>query len=510
MLSSRSDSLASPEPPSRHTIRQEWPRLVVLPALVALIGTAVAAPLVEMFLGPHFGVSGGREAPWPWSLVIIACIGFWAAIALESTKLSREASTALLMLLGLAVNLGWWTLEPVWDVRPLLRDPISLVGDNGHFVVPLMVGIGFWIQGLRLAFEPSLMGAEAIRERVRFAIVALGLGMALAGLIGGDMGDAGISAAIIGLPVLLVSSAAAIAAGEMAATRRLASRRQTTAPGWDRWARTSGGAALVLLVVVGVGALFLGPGALQLVVDGLAALWQGIATVLLWIVYGIVYVIYYVYRFVAWIINSIFGDVVRPMELPEMGGQIAPPEEEVLPPEVVESEPNLLLRWIALGIALVIVALIVFFMARRRASADGEGDIEEERSSIFSAALARKQLRDLFRRKPRPERPRRLDLDRDPDSVREAMLYLQVLATRQGVGRMAWETPRDFAARLAKEWAGLDDPLGVIRARYERARYGETDEDRREAVQAWRQIRDARRDAPPKPSADDKDGNIGG
>ena len=193
-----------------------------------------------------------------------------------------------------------------------------------------------------------------------------------------------------------------------------------------------------------------------------------------------------------------------------MGGQMAPPEEEVLPPEVVESEPNLLLRWIALGIALVIVALIVFFMARRRASAEGEGDIEEERSSIFSAALARKQLRDLFRRKPRPERPRRLDLERDPDSVREAMLYLQVLATRQGVGRMAWETPRDFAARLAVEWAGLDDPLGVIRARYERARYGETDEDRREAVQAWRQIRDERRDAPPKPSADDKDGNIGG
>src|SRR5690606_19417658 len=344
----------------------------------------------------------------------------------------------------------------------LLRDPVSLVGDNGHFVVPLMVGIGFWVQGLRLAFEPALMGAEAIRERVRFAIVALGLAMALAGLIGGDMGEAGISTAIVALPVLLVSSAAAIAAAEMASTRRLAARRHTTAPGWDRWARTSGGAALFLLVVVGIGALFLGPGALQLVVDGMAALWHGIATVLLWIVYGIVYVIYYVYRFVAWIINSIFGDVVRPMELPEMGGQVAPPEEEVLPPEVVESEPNLVLRWIALGLALVIVALIVFFMARRRASVDGDGNIEEERSSIFSAALARQHLGDLFRGKPRPERPRRLDLERDPESVREVMLYLQVLASRQGYGRETSETPRDFAGRLAVEWPGLHEPLDIV------------------------------------------------
>jgi len=369
----------------------------------------------------------------------------------------------------------------------------------------LMIGIGFWIQGLRLAFDSGLLGAEAIRERVRFAIVALGLGMALAALIGGEMGEAGISAAILALPILLVSSAAAIAAAEMASTRYIASRRQTSAPGWDRWARTSGGAALVLLVIVGVGALFLGPGALQLVLDGLGALWQGISTVLLWIVYGVVYVIYYVYRFIAWIINSIFGDVMRPMEMPEMGGQMAPPEEEQLLPQEVESEPILWLRWVALGIALVIVGLIVFLMARRRASADGEGDIEEERSSIFSAALARKQLRDLFRRKPRAERPRRLNLEQDPESVREAMLYLQVLATRKGVGREASETPRDFAARLAVEWPGLDQPLGVIRARYERARYGETEEDRREAVQVWRQIHDARRDAPPKPPEDDQD-----
>src|SRR5690606_21060034 len=162
------------------------------------------------------------------------------------------------------------------------------------------------------------------------------------------------------------------------------------------------------------------------------------------------------------------------------------------------------------GLALVIVALIVFFMARRRASVDGDGDIEEERSSIFSAALARKQLRDLFRRKPRPERPRRLDLERDPESVREVMLYLQVLASRQGYGRETSETPRDFAGRLAAEWPGLREPLDIVRGRYERVRYGETEEDRREAVQAWRQIHDARRDAPPKPSGEDRHGGLSG
>src|SRR5690606_24932273 len=149
----------------------------------------------------------------------------------------------------------------------------------------------------------------------------------------------------------------------------------------------------------------------------------------------------------------------------------------------------------ALGIAILIAAVIVFTMLRRREPA-GEGDaVDEERTSIFSAALARKQLRDLFRRKPKPERPRKLDLETDPSSVREPMLYLQVLAARQDAHRATPETPQDFSVRLAQQWPGLAEPLQAIRDRYERTRYGETEEDRRAALAAWHDIWSGRKDA---------------
>lgn len=498
MLSTRSSSPASPDQrrSPAGTLRHGWPTLIVLPALVMIIGAATLSPLIEMFLGPDFGLSGRRDAPWPWSLAVIGLLGFWAAKILGSRRLSQNVSSTMLIGLGLATMLLWWGIEPVWDVGPVLRDPISLVRGNGHLVLPLFLGLGFWIYGARMGFDPALMSPEQLREIVRNSLIALALFTALAGLIGGDMGGAGISAAILALPVVLVSAAGAIAAAEMDATRRMASQRHTTAPGWDRWARTSGGAALMILLVVGIGALFLGPGALQLVLDGLGAAWNLIATMILWIMYGVIYAIYYIYRFVAWIINSIFGDVLGPMELPEMQGQ-AGPEEEPMPlqEQTGESEFATLLRWIGLGIALVIVAVIVFMLARRRESASGDGVVEEERSSIFSAELARKQLRDLFRRKPKAGRPHRLDLDRDPGSVRDTMLYLQVLAARQEVGREASETPHDFTERLASAWPDLSGPLQAIRERYERARYGETDEDRRAAIEAWREIWGARKDA---------------
>jgi hypothetical protein len=500
MLSNTSSSPVSPEPPRsrKEALRSGWPTLVALPALIGLLEAGVAAPLIAMFFGPDFGLSGGREAFSPWAIAVIILLGFWSAKALDRSPLSSNASSAVLVVAGVAIILAWWAIEPIWDVMAVLRDPISLVNDNGHLVLPLLIGLASWIQGLRLAFEPGLFGPEITRERVRNSIVVLAAALALAGMIGGDMGDAGVSAAIISLPVVLVTGAGAIAAAEMDATRKLAMRRHSTVPGWDRWMRVFAGSALTLLVITGIGALIVGPGALDLLVEGLRGAWQVIATVLLWIVFGIVYVLYWTYRIIAWIINSIFGDVLGPVEMPQMEGQPAPPEEEqpLQQPEPLDSEYVTLLRWIALGIALIVVAIIVFTMLRRREPA-GEGEtVDEERSSVFSAALARKQLRDLFRRKPRPERPRKLDLDRDPGSVRETMLYLQVLAERQDAGRKPHETPRDFTERLGGQWSGLAEPLRALRERYERTRYGETEEDRRAALDAWHAIWSARKDAP--------------
>lgn len=499
MSSNRSGSRASvrlPVSPGA-LVRQGWPTLLVLPALVSIMATAPLVPLIVMFLGPEFGLSGGREAPWPWAPAVIMLLAFWAATALDASRLSQEFSSAILAALAVVVVLGWWALEPHWDVTPVLRNPISLVRGNGHLFVPMLLGFGAWIQGLRMALSSSgPLGPERLREAARNALIGLAVSMLLAALIGGEMGRAGTSASFVALPLLFVCSAGAIAAAEMANTRRLAVQRHIGAPGWDRWARVFGGVALLLLLVTGIGALLLGPGALDLLVSTLAAIWNVIATIIYWVMYVILYIIFYILRFIAWIINSIFGDVFTPMEMPEFAGNDVPPPDEG-PLEQEEPEPwryATLVRWIMLMIIVWIVMVVILKMSRSRAVDTEVGVMDEERSSVFSAALARKQLRDLFRRKPKPEQPRRLDLDRDPESVRESMLYLQVLAARQEVGRAPYETPRDFADRLAIEWSGVSGPLHVIRERYERARYGETEEDRRAVVEAWHRIWSARKD----------------
>lgn len=498
MSSNRSGSPASPDRGASPValVRHGWPTLIVLPVLVVILYIAPITPLIRMFLGADFGLSGGREAPWPWALAIIMLLAFWCATALDVSRLSQGVTSGILAFLALATVIGWWALEPAWEVMPVLRNPITLVGDNGYLFIPLLLGLGCWVQGLRLANGRDSLSPEILRQAARNSLIALVLVMLIAGLAGGELGEEGMSAAFLALPLQLVSSAGAIAAAEMATTRRLAAQNHIAAPGWDRWARVFGGSAAMLLVITGLGALLLGPGALEALVNMLAAIWDVVATIIYWIVYAIVFVIFHIIRFIAWVVNSLFGEVFAPMEMPEF--EQGPPADEDARPLDETPEPwryATLVRWIILMVIVWLVMLLILWMSKRRAVEPEGVDLEEERMSVFSAALARKQLRDLFRRAPKPEAPRRLDLDRDPGSVRESMLYLQVLAARQEVPREPWETPHDFTGRLAEEWDGVDEPLGVIRERYERVRYGETEEDRRAVIDAWRAIWTSRKDA---------------
>lgn len=502
MSSTTSSSHASPDPgrSAVNRLRKGWPTLIVLPALIALLGAAMLSIFTEMFLSEDFGLSGGRDAPWPWAFAIIGLVAFWTSTALRRFDLSPALNASLLVVAGLVTIGAWWALEPAYDLGPVLRNPISLVNENGYFIPPLLLGIGIWYQGLRYDFDASLFQPEEIRGNVQRSWVLLAIGIVLAALIGGGIGDRGISAATVAVPVAMACSAGAVAAAEVVNTRWLASRRGSTAPGWDRWLRLFAGIVVISLVITGIAALILGPGALAAVVDGLQAALGVIGTVLYWIMFAVVYVFYWIYRGIAWIVNSIFGDIVPEVELPQQE-QGAPPEQEPMMQDEPVGEPEFatLLRWIGLAIALIIAAIIIFRLTSGRRQVEEDADVDEERSSVFSASLARQQLRDLFRRKPKKERPRKLDLNQPPGSVRESMLYLQVLAERQRVGREPDETPADFTRRLAADWPVVTDSLGAIRDRYEHVRYGETADDRATVADAWRAIWQHRKDAPIPP-----------
>ncbi|HWV34363.1 MAG TPA: DUF4129 domain-containing protein [Thermomicrobiales bacterium] len=493
MSSRPSSSPASPEA-SRTGLRYRWPTLVALPGLIAFLGAASISPLIAVFLSDSFGLSGGRGAPWSWAFAVIGLLGFWSAKFISSRGFSMRISSAILVLLALVMIGLWIAVQPNYDLKPLLRDPASLVHENGYLIPPIFLGLGAWYQGIRYDYDPGLFSPEEVRSHVQRAWILLAAGIVIAAMIGGGMGDAGISAAAIAVPVAMACSAGAVAAAETNNTRFLASRRGSSAPGWDRWARLFGGIVVISLIVTLIAAILLGPDSLAFVKDGLGTMFRALGTVLYYGLFAIVYVIYWIVRFVAWIVNSIFGDVFAPMEMPKFEQQGQQEQQQY---EVEEGDGfghATLLRWIALGIALVIVAIIIFRLNRSRQRGSDDPDVEEERQSVFSAKLARQQLRDLFRRKPKAERPHRLDLDVPPSSVRESMLYLQVLATRQHVGRRPGETPADFTTRLDHLWPGLADPLGVIRDRYEHVRYGETADDHAAVVAAWQRIWSARKD----------------
>lgn len=470
--------------------RPGWrdPASILLPIFVGALRAAPFAPFLAMFLSEQFGISGGLPAPSAWPLAAISAIGFWSVRLLPRLVRHPGAANAAFVALGIICWIVWMALEPHWDVGPVLRSPISIANDNGQHAWTFIVAIIFWLLTLRLALDEREQSSEGVRGIMVRSLVAVMVGAILAGLIGGEMGEAGLRAAFVAVPVALVAGVGAVGMSEMASTRAIARRRGTTVPGWNRWARSFVGTATVLLAITFVFALILGPGFVGMVVDVLAAMWRAFATILLWVLYGIVYAFVMIYRAIAWLLSQFFDTSIPQIEVPEMGLQGTPAPIEFA--EEAETEPWWFAPYLRFAgiIALVLIALALVVRFARFRINPVEAGHEEERSSVFSGSLLRQQLRNLFRRKSGSEKPRKLDLASDPSSVRESMLFLQVLAHRLDVTRKPAETPHDFTDRLRRLWPLLAEPLGEINSRYERVRYGETEEDRAAVVVAWREI----------------------
>lgn len=478
--------------------KPDWrdPSSILLPIFIGGMRAAPYAAFFAMFLGEDFGLSGGLPAPSAWPLAAICAIAFWAARYLPKVLRNATVFNIALVLLGILCWIVWMWLEPHWDIGLILRDPIALANEHGQFAWTFIIAMVFWFITLRIALDEREQSSEAVRGMMVRSLIGVLAGVILAGLVGGDKGDDGLQAAFVALPVALVAGVGAVGMSEMASTRATARRRGTSVPGWSRWARSFAGTATILVVVTFVAALIFGPGFIDIVLDVMRTVWQAIAQVILWILTAIVYVFVYIYRGIAWLFAQFFDTELPPMEVPEMGEQGTPPP--VMEQEEGDTDPLWFAPYLRFGAIalLVIVGLALLTRFARFRSKDSDTDVDEERTSVFSGKQLRDQLRNLFRRGQGTEKPRKLNLADDPPTVRDSMLYLQVLAERLGTPRRPAETPHDFTARLRGEWAALDEPLAEINRRYERARYGETEEDRNAVVIAWRQIWAAKQQEP--------------
>lgn len=492
MQSNPSNSIPSD---SKKTLARFDPSVVLLPIFLGFLRAAPIVPFVAMFLSNDFGLNTDHAAPNGWWLASIGAIGFWTVRWLPKKVRDPRIFNGLLLLIGILCWIGWMAIEPDWPIEEVLRNPMSMVGEYGQFAWTFILTLGFWLITLRLALDEREQSPEGVRGIMVRSLVGVFVAIVMSAIIGGGMGDDGIEASYIALPVALVAGIGAVGLSEMISTRNTAKRRGATVPGWSRWGRTFAGSAAIVMVITFLAAVVFGPGFLAMVLDGLGTLWSGIATVLLWIMYAFVWILYWISRAFIWLFNLLFDTSVEPMEMPDMGGQMA---EQEASPEQVETEPWKYAQLARLGgiVALVVVAALIISRFIRFRPLDETLDPNEERSSVFSGSLLRNQMRNLFRRRSHGDRPRKLDLASEPESVRESMLYLQVLAVRLGIGRDIMETPHDFTSRLGEQWPQLAEPLGEIRDRYEHVRYGESEEDRIAVIDAWTQIWASQKDVP--------------
>lgn len=463
------------------------PTFSLLPVFIAALRIAPVAPFVAMFLGPDFGLSGGYDAPTVWWLVILGAMAFWCVRLLPRLISNFTVINIVYLVIGIGAWIAWMAIEPDWPIMDVLRSPLSIFGSNGQFVWTFLITIIYWITTLRIALDARERSGDLLRELMLRVFVAILAGAVIGALIGGDMGDAGIHAAFQALPVALVTGVGAVGICEMGETRAAARKRGTTVPSWTRWLRTFGGSSAILLIIVFVAILVFGPGFIQFALDVMRETWNIIATLLIWIMYGFIYAVVLIWRAIAWFFGLFFHIKLAEIEMPQSSESAATPAAGPPMAQTGEFPIAEILRVVAVIGAVVVGLALLFRFVRSRGQEEGV-DVDEERESLFSGSLLRNQLRNLFRRNTGAEKPRKIDLASDPVSVREGMLYLQVLATRLDTARAPSETAHDFTARLADEWPQLHEPLAEIDRRYERVRYGETDEDREAVVTAWRAI----------------------
>lgn len=497
----------TPSPGSPRSWKKSWPTLFLIPILIAVLHAAAWSLPIALVLGEAFGLSDGRPEPWPGAIALLWLAAFWSAAVIGQSTLGPRQAQLLTIASWAAAVIAWFGLEPIYRESGIWRDLGSLVEGNAYLVPPILISLAIWWQGMHYAFDLPLMSAEELRGVTQRDWIILGGSLVLAIMIGGETGAHALSVATFAVPLTLILSLALVAAAEVEATRKLAVRRGGQAPGWERWARLSSGLGVGVVIVTVIVLALLTPGALNAVLGGLFSIVKLFGIALVYVLYALFYVLYELVRALTSLIQYLFGDVFGPIALPETTFAPPAPVRDQFPerPPQEEWEYAILLRWVVLAIAMVLIAILLFRFRRKRRLLVDTDAMGATRDSVFSAELAKQQLRDLFRRRHRADRAPPLDLNGQPANVREAMRYLQTLAGHQDAGRREAETPDDFVRRLRGTWIGLGAPLNDLAARYERIRYGEQADtaespDHRPAIEDWNQIWRARKDVelPPK------------
>ena len=275
------------------------------------------------------------------------------------------------------------------------------------------------------------------------------------------------------------------------------------------WMAGIGLTIIVMLAMALLVALIIQPEDAAILWKALGLIWQGVSTVLIWIITVVTYPIFIVLEYLMRLLRSLFGERSQETERTEF----APfPTSEPMPEppdRAVEAMPEPL-RWIALLVFAAGVFFILMLVLRQLNRPEEESD--EVRESILTASLLQSQLADLWDRLrsrfgPPPEEPDPyLSLAGENDTrrlIRSIYQRLLALAQTRNAPRLHGETPGSYGGRLAAKPEFDEALVQTITAAYGEARYGDEPPSERTASaarDAWNEIESA---LAPDPSEDD-------
>lgn len=461
-----------------------WPWLNLLPRALASVpvdvllapGVVIGLPLISFALArlaPTYEVPGARPAAvpkteTPWSarlglglLGLIACllVAWWQlyrpTYAVWNPQWAAVFGYSLIRWTSVAVPIGWLLL--LASLYLWLTGLLDAGKAQNHDDIWQAVVAGVW--GLALYL-------------VVMAFIERPLPSDFANLIVLFFGSSMLALALTSLKIT-VGLELALGFGQ---------RRPVKAPATTRYWLLSVVLVVAVLLGLGVGlALLVAPEQvaqlLALAGAAIGLVWRLIALIIVAIAYVMALMAYYIALLLQPLIERLLAGLVA-------GGFLQPPQRPEATP-TPETAPVTLAdvpdpyRWLALVIFALLV-IVIFAVVLRRLRAAQAAEIDEERESLLSAELLQSQLGALwqkllgrFRSGAHALAPF-LNLDGENETrrlIRSAYQGLLAAATLTGQSRPRAATPQEYQHDLTAHWHTSDDPLAVITAHYNHARY---------------------------------------
>ena len=458
------------------------PASIFAPILVAIVETAVVAPLLAL-LDELFDRDGASASP---NVILLGVVGLIAFAATRWLQRQQVSLRVLQLLLISGIALVAVTAPIVQDFGPLWNPDEPAVA----ILASVAAAIAWW-RGMQYGSDPEPFGADRITTLVKVSWVALVAQVLLIATADGAAADAATDALRVAMPVAVVAGLVLLALGQIEQARVIAARRGGRAPERRGWMTYAFVFAIGLLLIAVLGSAVLGDTA-NWVLEPLGWLLNGVIFVLSWVLYGVVYAIFILLYPLIWLLERLRADP-QPQEA-QTQGEVGRLEEVVN--NGADGLPAALQTAIEIGAVVLLIAIVLVGLALtlRRVRPLAEVDVaDEERESLWSRDLAMTQLKGMFRR-GHDDAIDRIDLRRPPASVRDAYRALQALAQRDGVPRREAETPAEFSRRLSFAWPGQAAAIGRLTRSYERVRYGGAPDDAELAAarDSWQAILQSR------------------